>query len=168
VSGHKDLAFLISLEPSTIEPVPRSARQTPEDLVAVLLGRVRESAHALRYGREVFERRDDLRRALDVVRDLDTGEEHELFLESFQRIFRRDPDRLVRASYRSDLLTEWMSLLLETIGRVQREVEHTSAPASSRAAFHYDLNDDDLAILAEDHREDVDLRSRAISEAWQA
>jgi hypothetical protein len=137
-----------------------------EDLAEVLFERVRQTAsasvHAVAFAREVFEHRGDYLDALHTLRRVETEDHHELFLSEVRRVYLRDHERLTGAGLRSELLVEWIGVLVESLTAVQATLADLPVP------FHEFLDEDDLAIMAEDRQLDGDVGARGISEAWQS
>ena len=95
------------------------------------MGRLRESvedaarasAHGAVAARELFEHRDDYRHALDTLRRLEVEDRLDLFEAEIARVYFRDPQRLTRSGFRSDLVVEWIEILLEAVEHVRETLD---------------------------------------------
>jgi hypothetical protein len=147
--------------------LPSAARRSGEDLVDALLDRARQSAHAVAFAKEIFGRRGDYQDALSTLRRVAAEDRHQLFAEALQRAYLNDHERLEAAEFRTNLLVEWIDVLLQAVGGVRAElgdVLHGSPPRP----FHDSLDEDDIAVMAEDRLQNAGLSGRAVSEAWHA
>ncbi len=124
----------------------RSMDPTRErELVDVLMDRVRQvaqeagrsaatSAHAVEFVREVYDHREDLRGALATLDRIESDDQFNLFINEIGRAYVRDPQRLTRSGLRTDLLTEWIDLLLEALTEVRAVLARADDFAAQRGA----------------------------------
>jgi hypothetical protein len=137
---------------------------TGEDLVGALFERVRQSAHAVSFARSLFDHRDEYQHAVFVVRTIERTEAHDEFVQALSQAYADAREDLAHVEYRTDLVRQWMLVLVDALKRV----DVPELPRTSPRPFHELLDDEDIEIMEIDRRDDSDLGARGIAEAWQA
>jgi hypothetical protein len=151
----------------------RTHRAATEDLVDVLLERVRQirddaerklsaSAHAVGLAREIFDHRAEYAEALTTLRRVIAEDRHDLFLMTLAESYKNAQARLGLVEHRSDLLLEIVDVWLQSLRHVEDYLAGRPLP------YHWYLDDDDRAMIAEDLAAESDFGALGIVEAWQA
>ena len=139
----------------------------------MLLARVRQlkegaertvsaSAHAVEFAVEVFDARSRYQDALKTLRRVDVGNYHDVFLAEVERAYMERRRRITRAEHRTELLTEWIDVLVDSLSAVQARLADGPIPV------HELLDEEDLAIMDEERLKAGDVGALGIAESWHA
>lgn len=148
------------------------------DLVDVLMERVKKvargaerkyvtSAHAWSFAREVVGQRRTYWRAMQTFRCVYEEDRDDLFLAEVRRVYAAKRALLAHAENRTDLLGEWIDLLVKSLDAVHEELGEPAAARPRTVPFHELFDEEDLAVLRED-REEEDWGARGVAEAWRS
>lgn len=146
--------------------VDKAQREAAWEMVDVLLGRVKQlgrgaertaavSAHAVELAHELFEHRGEYLDALRTLERIEADDHLDLFLAEVGRAYMQDPQRLTRTGLRSDLIVEWLEVLVDALVAVEATLSRADDLRSSAG----ERTDDDEAYR--------DAMRRKTAARWQ-